>query len=255
MSNPTKPTIIIIPGSFCSLSQYATVINQLKSHGYPVEGVELETLGLRDKAPTLYDDAASVAALATRLVDEGKDVVLVPHSYGGLVACEASKGLAKSVREKEGKKGGISRIVFVTSVIGRAGESLKDIMAGENDLNYIRVEGEYMLMDPASCAPVVFSDLPLDQGIFWSAQMPCHSAISFAQKLTYAAYKDIPTSYLVCERDKCIPPRLQNKIIAALDSESDLKVERHSVQADHAIHITQPKAVVDVVRKAIGDVE
>ncbi|KAJ7793711.1 Alpha/Beta hydrolase protein [Mycena olivaceomarginata] len=253
MANASKPTIIIIPGSFSLLYTYDAVTAELVAHGYPVEGIELETVGRRDKAPGLYDDAAKVAALASRLADEGKDVVLVPHSYGGLVACEASKGLAKSVREKEGKQGGIVRIVFVTAVVGKEGQGLTDVM-GDTKLGYITVEGEYMVMDPAGCTPVVFSDLPHEEGLAWASKMPNHSAISFGQKLTYAAYKDIPASYLFCEADKCVTPEVQNRIIAAMESEMGGKtVDRHSVKADHAVNVTQPKAMASVIRAALGE--
>jgi predicted alpha/beta hydrolase family esterase len=45
----------------------------------------------------MYDDAAVVAAMASKLAEVRKDIVLVAHSYGGHVACEAAKGLAKRV--------------------------------------------------------------------------------------------------------------------------------------------------------------
>jgi pimeloyl-ACP methyl ester carboxylesterase len=139
MSVPAKPTIIIIPGSFCPIYPYAPIISELEAHGYPVHGIELETVGRREKAPSMYDDAAAVASLVSQLADEGKDVVLVPHSYGGIVACEASKGLAKSVREKEGKAGGIVRIVFVTAVVPSEGQCLQDVF-GNQALDFITVE-------------------------------------------------------------------------------------------------------------------
>jgi pimeloyl-ACP methyl ester carboxylesterase len=266
----SKPTIIIIPGSFSPLYAYNAVISELESHGYSVHGIELETVGRRDKAPGLYDDAAKVAALASKLADEGKDVVPVPHSYGGLVACEAAKGLAKSVREQEGKQGGIVRIVFITAVVPREGQSLMDVRE-DSKRDYIRVEvstvcfmeylklrnnlkGEYMVIDPAGCAPIVYSDMTPEDALSWATQMPNHSAISFRQNLTYAAYKDIPVSYLVCETDKCVTPEEQTTIIASMESEMGGKnVNRHSVKAGHAIVLSQPKAVVVVIRKALQD--
>lgn len=265
MSTTTKPTIIVIPGSFSPLYAYNAIISELESHGYAVNGIELETVGRRDKAPGLYDDAAKVAAVASKLADEGKDVVLVPHSYGGLVACEAAKGLAKSVREKEGKQGGIVRIVFVTAVVGSEGQRLMK----DAKLDYMRAEvsvlcswsvganevkGDYVVIDPAGCAPIVFSDLSPEDALSWATQMIDHSAVSFGQKVTYAAYKDIPASYLFCEADKCVTPEVQTKIIAAMESEMGGKtVDRYSVKAGHGINVSQPKAVVAVIRKALGD--
>ncbi|KAJ7631495.1 Alpha/Beta hydrolase protein [Mycena rosella] len=255
MSTAPKPTIIVIPGSFCPRNAYDPIISDLKSHGYPVHGMELETVGKRDKAPGMYDDAAAVASLVSGLTDKGKDVVLVAHSYGGLVACEASKGLAKSAREKEGKKGGIVRIVFVTAVVPTVGHSVSDITGNAVPVDYVGLEGEYLVITDASkCGHISFSDLPPEEAVIWAAKLTPHSAISFAQKLTYAAYKDIPVSYLFCEDDKLVTPEQQNKIIAGLESEMGGKtVDRHPVKAGHAVNVSQPKTVVDVVRKALGD--
>ncbi|KAJ7466824.1 Alpha/beta hydrolase fold-1, partial [Mycena galericulata] len=245
MSTTSKASIIIIPGSFSPLSLYDPVIADLKSYGYPVYGLELETVGHRDNAPGLYDDAATIAAQATRLADEGKDVVLVAHSYGGLVACEASKGLVKSVREKEGRKGGVSRIVFVSSVVGLEGQSSKDIFEGQPDLGY-------MTLDIQKLAPVVCSDLSPDQQLAVANKFSSHSAISFGQPVTYAPYKDIPVSYIFCENDQLIDPAMQNKIIATMESEmGGRKVDRISAKADHGINASQPKLMVELVRKAL----
>jgi pimeloyl-ACP methyl ester carboxylesterase len=135
----SKPTILVIPGSFSPLSSYDPIIAGLQSHGYTVHGIELETVGRRDKAPGMYDDAAKVGARAAQLADAGAEIALVAHSYGGLVACEAAKGLARSVRAKEGKQGGIVRIVFVTAVVPRVGESLVDMM-GAVTQDYVALE-------------------------------------------------------------------------------------------------------------------
>ncbi|KAJ7812362.1 hypothetical protein B0H14DRAFT_2317826, partial [Mycena olivaceomarginata] len=171
--------------------------------------------------PGLYSNAAKVAALASKLTEEGKDIVLVPHSYSGLVVCEASKGLVKSVRAKVGKQGGIMWIVFVTAVVGKKGQSLLDVM-GDTRLGYITVEVRRMYgYGPSRVCANRF------------LKMPTHSAISFGQKLTYTAYKDIPASYLFCEPDKCMTTELQTRIIAAMESEMGGKtVDQHLVKAE-----------------------
>ncbi|KAJ6522867.1 Alpha/beta hydrolase fold-1 [Mycena capillaripes] len=251
--SPSKPTIIIIPGSFSPLFFYTPVIADLESHGYTVHGIELETVGRREKAPGMYDDAAAVAALVSRLADAGEDVVLVAHSYGGLVACEAAKGLAKSVRAKDGKHGGIVRIVFVTALVASEGQCSQDVF-GDVTLDFVRVEGEYMVLDSARAAPANFNDLPSDEALAWASKLSQHAAVSFGQSATYAAYKDIPVSYLFCEEDKCVVPELQNAIIAKMEREmAGRNVDRHSVRAAHCVNVSQPQTVSAVVRKALGD--
>ncbi|KAJ7037793.1 hypothetical protein C8F04DRAFT_1393462 [Mycena alexandri] len=197
--SPTKPEIIIIPGAFCPL-KYS--VADLKAHGYSVHGVELETVGRRDAPP-----------------DEGKDVVLVPHAYGGVPACESAKGLAKSVRQKEGKGG----YLFMT--------------------------------DLAKAAALNLSDLSPEEGLVWANKWTQHSAASFGQPLTYAAYKDIPASWVFIEQDKSILPDLANKMIGNMEAVmGGRKVERFPVgDVGHCINMSQPATFAKVVRKALGN--
>ncbi|KAF7328220.1 Alpha/beta-hydrolase [Mycena venus] len=256
-----KPTIIIIPGAFSPLAMYDPVIASLQAHGYTVHGVELESVGGRAKghaAPAgMYDDAAKAAALAARLADEGAEVVLVAHSYGGVVASEAAKGLARSVRTREGKKGGIVRIVFVAAVVPREGETSKDVLGNPPPVEYVGLEdGHLSITDPVKGAPIIFSDLPLDEAVSWTTKFSTHSPVSFGQKVTYAAYKDIPISYVLCENNVLITPAQQEKIIAALEGEMGGEtVDRHPVQCGHGINVSQPGTMVDVIRRILGDTE
>ncbi|KAK7044431.1 AB hydrolase-1 domain-containing protein [Favolaschia claudopus] len=247
----SRPVIVFIPGSFEPASLYTTVVADLESHGYEAHAIELETVGRRDTPPSMYDDAAKVASLIHKLADEGKDVVLVPHSYGGMVACEASKGLAKSVREREGKRGGVAKIVFVTAVAPLLGQSVKDLFpAGALDFTSQRMD----ICKPTQLQSQRSGDLPFDEAFAIASKLPDHVAASYTQPITYAPYKDIPSSYLFCENDKLIVPELQEKMIAGMESEMPMgtKVDRHSVKADHGIVLSQPKAVVEVVRRVVG---
>jgi pimeloyl-ACP methyl ester carboxylesterase len=131
-SDIVKPAIVIVPGSFSPASFYADVVDALGSYGYEVI---VETLlssarsPLRgEKAATMQEDADLFHDIVERLADQGKDVVLVTHSYGGIVGTECSKGLSKEERKALGKTGGISRFVYVTSVVPTPGNSLKDLM-------------------------------------------------------------------------------------------------------------------------------
>jgi hypothetical protein len=64
------------------------------------------------------------------VLDGGKDLVLVVHSYGGLVGSAASKGLSKSEREAEGKEGGIVGLVWIAAFIPKEGDSLLHLVGG-----------------------------------------------------------------------------------------------------------------------------
>ena len=136
-----RPTILIIPGSFSPPPLYAGIVQHLASHGFETIVAHYPSIGRRDPLPpaTMADDAAYTGAIAEKLADAGRSIVMVTHSYGGIVGTESTKGLAKTDREAAGKAGGITRILYITSLVPRVGESLTTLM-GSDVASFLRVE-------------------------------------------------------------------------------------------------------------------
>ncbi|KAG0651321.1 hypothetical protein D0Z07_1839, partial [Hyphodiscus hymeniophilus] len=256
VDSATKPTILIVPGSFSPPSMYQSILDDLKSAGYEAIAIYLPTVGDAQKASgiSLADDAAGIQAVLIKLVDEeGKDVILVTHSYGGIAGGEGAKGFAKTEREARGRKGGIVRLLYVTALIARVGESLKDTMKDCPKLDNVVVNGDHMTLDPIPNTRTLFTDLPLEEGLKWVAEMPGHSAISFDHPATYPAYKHIPMTYMLCEGDLVIPAEVQRSMVEMVEKESGRKVDVHSVPAGHVPNVTMPEAVVKTIRSAAGE--
>lgn len=74
----------------------------------------------------MKDDAEFFKGIIESFADEGKDVLLFAHSYGGIAATEAAKGLGKAEREAQGKPGGIVRIVYLSALVVAEGTCLID---------------------------------------------------------------------------------------------------------------------------------
>ena len=64
-------------------------------------------------------------------MEKGKDVIVVCHSYGGVLASEAiHQSLSRKVRAAEGKEGGVVHIVYLCAFIIPEGESLASALGG-----------------------------------------------------------------------------------------------------------------------------
>ena len=87
------------------------------------------TVGKKPGLPSVADDAAAIKQTVNKFADEGKDVVLIAHSYGGTPTSESIKGVSKVEREKEGKKGGVVRVAYMTALVPAVGESDGALMA------------------------------------------------------------------------------------------------------------------------------
>jgi len=130
-----KPAILIVPGGFTLPELYTGVITHVASKGYSIEALHLPSVGYKTNVPgTMQDDAAFIASEISKHADEGKDVVIVAHSYGGLPATESTKGLSKIDRERQGISGGLVRLAYISCLILPVGESDASVIMPDNML-------------------------------------------------------------------------------------------------------------------------
>jgi hypothetical protein len=149
-----KPAIVIAPGSFSKVSFYAQFVWLLHEAGYDrIEVVRMPSLGKRDPLPaaTMEDDADAIRTIVEQVANDGFDVLLIAHSYGGLPATQSIKGVSKKERAAQGKTGGVVRLLYTTAVVPEVGKDLPSVM-GDNiptsiqiDVSVPRAKAEYRL--------------------------------------------------------------------------------------------------------------
>lgn len=80
----SKPTLVLVPGSWHTIETWDKVVKVMKAEGFKCVPVALpSTNGSRDVG--FEDDIAAVRNTIVKELEDGKDVVLVVHSYGGQV--------------------------------------------------------------------------------------------------------------------------------------------------------------------------
>ncbi len=70
------------------------------------------------------------SVLEKLIEEEGKDVVLAAHSYGGVPACQTVKDLEKSKRANGEKRGGVIHVLFIAALLVEEGQALVDALGG-----------------------------------------------------------------------------------------------------------------------------
>lgn len=126
----SKPTIILVPGSWHVPAHFAPTTAILQSHGYKVVGVHLPTNRNAGPYPGLDEDIGAVTSTILAECAEGNDIVLVMHSYGAIPGSQAAQGLGKVERTKAGEKGGIVRLIYLAALICPIDTSMMDIFEG-----------------------------------------------------------------------------------------------------------------------------
>ena len=170
-------------------------------------------------------------------MEDGFEVVVLMHSYGGQPGSAAMKGLGVKERARGGKKGGVSRLVYVASYALRVGEAV----LGKGDLETMRSFGESfdeevsvhlkilhwqsyansvntkkagtVLPGKDYALHAIFHDIPTSEGEHWASLFGPHSVGAMRSDQTYAAFTDIPSTYVVCELDRVVPVEQQEGMI------------------------------------------
>ncbi|KAI0378152.1 Alpha/Beta hydrolase protein [Hypomontagnella monticulosa] len=168
MPSEFLPTVLIVPGAFLALACYESLISYLREAGFPTRIAPHPSSNHPDPAAaTCQEDAASLRdnVLLPLVEKDGKDVVVVAHSYGAIAASGVAKGLDKQTCRARGHADGVVGLISVSGQIPLEGESALSISNNifppwiKRDENLTRVDRpmESVFND---CDPALASQLP-----------------------------------------------------------------------------------------------
>ena len=119
------PTIVFIPGVLHQGSCFKPLIKHLEPD-YQCVSESLPSCfdSIVPPKVTLADDVKYIRDNEIKpLVDAGKDVVVVMHSYGGLPGSAAVEGLDPDSVKARGGSGGVIGLVFIVAVVAPVGSN------------------------------------------------------------------------------------------------------------------------------------
>ena len=120
-----KPNILLIPGAWHKADIFDSVAAILRTQAYSVETMTLPSAG-GPVSTTVADDAEFIRdGYLNELVAQGKEVVVVMHSYSGIPGTESIKGLARKDLVGQGKQGGVIALVYIAAFLIPAGQSVE----------------------------------------------------------------------------------------------------------------------------------
>ncbi|KAK7449897.1 hypothetical protein CaCOL14_010117 [Colletotrichum acutatum] len=234
----TKPTFVLAPGAWHKETCYSPAQQLLESRGYPVEAVEYPSVGAEPPTKGLTDDANAVRAVLQRLADEGKEIVLVVHSYGGLVGANAVEGLGYKQRAKEGKKGGVITFVYLTAFVVPKGKCIREMLGGQF-LPWMKFEGNYVYAQTPE--EIFYHDVESETRAKAIEQLQHQSAQVFDDVVTYEPWHEIDSMFFFCDEDKAIPLAVQQGMATLLGPNAIT----YSSKASHSPFLSQPSDVAE----------
>jgi pimeloyl-ACP methyl ester carboxylesterase len=223
-------TVVLVHGGFVDGSGWQGVYDQLKKDGYNVAVVQNPTISHADDV-----------AVTKRVIDaQSEPVTIVGHSYGGAVITEA------------GNHPKVSALVYIAAFVPDKGESVNTLIAGfptdgPQPPILPPVDG-FLLLDRDKFHASFAGDLSAEQGAFMADSQVPWGVEALGGAIDEPAWRSKPSWYLVTTEDRMIPPSAQREMSSRAGS---TVVE---VAGSHAIYVSQPVAVAELVETAAGAV-
>ena len=219
-------SIVLVHGGFVDGSGWESVYHALKEDGYSVSVVQNPTRSLADDV-----------AFTKRAIDaQPGPVILVGHSYGGVVITEA------------GNHPKVAGLVYVAAFAPDTGESvsslIKDPPSGAPVPPILPPQDGYLSLDKAKFAAAFAADVGAKKAAFMADSQVPWGVEALSGAIREPAWKSKPSWYLVATDDKMIPVPAQRFMSKRAGS---TVVE---AAGSHAIYVSQPKEVVALIKRA-----
>ncbi|KAE8318229.1 Alpha/beta hydrolase fold-1 [Aspergillus transmontanensis] len=230
---PRRPTFLVIHGAWHHPELYGTFCKAIENRGTEVVCPRLPSCsGELPPTKTIQDDIALIRATAESLIQDGKQVFAVMHSYGGMVGTDALEGL------------GIQRLIYLAAFVPSSGKSLVDMLGGSM-APFIVCDEQGMLRVP-DAASVFYQDLPDDEAAFWAERLVPLPQSAFLNRITREAYRGIPATYILCKDDRAIPASAQEMMISNVQS-AGASMDVVRITASHSPFLSMPESTAELV--------
>ena len=222
-----RPTVVLVHGGFADGSGWQGVYNELKD-SYNVRVVQ---------EPNLSHEG-DVAATKMITGAQSEPIILVGHSYGGAVITEA------------GNAPEVAALVYIAAFVPDQGESVETLLgtfppdepsAGDAILP---PQDGFLFLDREKFHESFAGDLSEEEAAFMADSQVPWGVECLGGTISEPAWRSKPSWYLVATEDRMIPPPAQREMSERAGS---TVVE---VAGSHAIYVSQPSAVADLIRTA-----
>jgi pimeloyl-ACP methyl ester carboxylesterase len=241
-SPQAKPTIVLVHGAWADGSSWAAVTAKLQREGFTVRVAPNPLRGVESDARYLRDYLATVSG----------PVVLVGHSYGGMVITSAATDNAN-----------VQALVYVNAYIPQEGDTVGQLTGAQpgSELdpntsidavplhdaagNVVDVD---LYVKPELFAPLFAAGIPAKiAAVLAAGQRPLTLSALSEPFVGTPAWTTIPSWALIGTADRLLPPA-QQEIMAARANAQVVKVD-----APHLSMVSDPDEVAELITTAARD--
>jgi pimeloyl-ACP methyl ester carboxylesterase len=220
--------IVLVHGAWVDGSSWSKVIPLLEAKGLHVVSVQIPLTSLAD------DVAATKRALA--LIDG--PVILVGHSYGGVVITEA------------GNDPKVKGLVYIAAFAPDAGESVLSLAKSSpvappaasqivpDSTGFTKISKQGIDEDFAEELS------PTEKAVLFATQVPASAPNALGAPVTEVAWKTKPSWALITLKDRVLPAQAQQGMAQRS------KAQVTSIESSHLVLLAHPTEVAAVIEEA-----
>ena len=235
-------TFVIVHGAWSGAHAWRWVRPLLRAAGHDVVTPSLTGLGERAHlaTPATNLDAHIADVAAVLHYEDLTDVVLVGHSYGGMVIT----GVADRAPER------IGQLVYLDADVPREGESELDLVPADERAGYeeaARTRGDGWRVPPPFPDPLPPGLPPV---VVWGiARMNPHPLATMTQPLHLEhGETDLPRTFLLCTEDK--EDAVEPPYVARVRADPSWRLIE--LAATHTAHVAAPELLSRVLLDLVG---
>lgn len=252
----TKPTLLFLHGSWHTFEVWERVRPLLEEKEYKCIAPQCIFCGTEEPVRSIAPCITQIQDIIAEETSAGRDVVLINHSFGGIVGCSAVNGFTVKNPSRlatgadTGKVIGIVQVTALTipsnmSLAQIQGDAVYDIAVPGPDGWDVPVEND--ANDPTKA---LYNDLEPEDAQYWISKIVKNSSASrFSSENVYAGWTDVPVWYVRCTKDKALPPEGQEMMIGAIRQHNPSVTVRH-LEASHSPMLSRPKEMVEIIDEA-----
>jgi pimeloyl-ACP methyl ester carboxylesterase len=225
-----QTTVVLVHGGFVDGAGWEGVHGALKKQGYNVTVVQNPTVSLAD----------DVAVTKRAIAQAPGPVVLVGHSYGGVVITEA------------GNDPKVAALVYVTAFAPDKGESVESLIKnpppGAPVPPILPPQDGFLFLDNAKFRDSFAADVAAEKAQFMADSQVPWGLTALGGAVSAPAWKSKPSWYLVATDDKMIPPPAQRQMATRAGATIA------EAAGSHAIYVSKPDTVATFIAQAAKSV-
>ena len=218
--------IVLVHGAWADGSCWSKVIALLQTKGFHVVAVQ-------NPLTSLADD---VAATKRIIALQDGPVILIGHSYAGVVITEA------------GNDPKVVGLVYVAAFAPGEGESINSVSKPYPPAplgSELRPDAQgFLTATPKGIAEDMAQDLPASEQRILTATQGQTAAAVFGATVTTAAWRSKPSWAVIAGNDRAIPPELEKAEAATI------KATSITLPSNHLAMLSHPREVAELIEQA-----